>query len=102
MNEKEILILVLSNGDQLLTEVIEANGAYVCGDVLQILTRNDEQSGQVSMGLVPYLPYSDSTAGLAIPTNMAAVAFPGTELRNHYAERFGKIITPPAQKIILG
>lgn len=100
MNETNILILVLNNGDQLLAESYEQSGVYVCTNVLQILVRGDEASGQMSMGMAPYLPYS--VGDLAIPTNMAILAIPNDTLLNHYKSQFGGIITPPAQKIFLG
>jgi hypothetical protein len=100
MDNKEILILVLNNGDQLLASAIEHEGVYVCSDVLQILTKVDD-SDRMSMGMVPYLPFSDSAGGLAIPTNMAIIAIPNAELKTHYQKQFSRIITPQASKIIL-
>lgn len=100
MNETNILILVLANGDQLLGTVAESGGAYVVTDVLQILTRGDESTGQMSMGMVPYLPYA--TGDIAIPTHQCIVAVPNQELLNHYSRQFGKIIAPPEQKIFVG
>ncbi len=96
----DVLILVLPNGDQLLAETDQAEGAYVCTNVLQILTRGDETTGHMSMGLVPYLPFS--AGDIAIPTFSTIVAVPNDELKNHYAKQFGKIITPPEQKIFVG
>lgn len=95
-----ILILVLANGDQLLAETTESGGAYVCANVLQILTRADESTGQMSMGMMPYLPYA--TGDIAVPTFSTTVAIPNQELLNHYSRQFGKIITPPEPKIFLG
>jgi hypothetical protein len=100
--EKTILILVLSNGDQILADVSveEQQYTYMCRDVLQIHTRVD-QSGQMNMGITPYMPYADPAGGLAVPSNSTMIAIPGIELLNHYREHFGLIITPPEQKIIL-
>jgi len=99
--ESNILVLVLSNGDQILAEVEEHNGAYVCSNAMQILTRGDESTGQMSMGMVPYLPFTDGE--IAIPTHMAILAIPNKELTRHYNKTFGSgIITPPEQKIFLG
>ena len=95
-----ILVLVLTNGDQILTQLEEQGGAYVCTNVLQIMTRADEATGQVSMGMMPYLPYT--TGSIAIPTNMAMLAVPNQDLIDHYKRQFGMIIAPPEQKIFLG
>ena len=95
----EILILVLSNGDQLIGNVVEQSGAYICTDVLQILTDVD-QSGSMRMAAVPYLPFA-SKDGIAIPSATTIIATPGQELLDNYNSRFGNIITPPLPKIIL-
>jgi hypothetical protein len=97
----DILVLILANGDQILAEVQEQTGAYIATNPLQILTRPDESTGQMTMGIVEYLPYCDTSAGLAIPTGTAILAIPSQDLKNHYAERFGVIIAPPVQKIII-
>lgn len=98
--DKEILVLVLSNGDQLLAETIVSDGAYLCSNVLQILTQPDEATGHMRMGIIAYLPFTDPAGGVAIPTNMAILAVPNEDLKTHYQEKFKMIITPPS-KIIL-
>lgn len=96
----DVLVLVLTNGDQLLAQVEEQNGAYVGDNVLQILTRTDETNGKFDMRMVPYLPYT--TGGIAIPTNLAIIAVPTDDLIDHYNRQFGLIVKPPEQKIFLG
>lgn len=98
--EKETLILILNNGDQLIASVHEQNGAYVCEDVLSIIVQPDQESGRMQMGLIGYLPYADMSAGIAIPTHMVIIAVPGNDLKTHYNQKFSKIITPTS-KIIL-
>ena len=98
----DVLVLVLTNGDQLVGEIVEQGGAYLATNVLQILTQVSESTGQLSMGITDYLPFCDPTGGFAIPTNLAIVGMPSEELLAHYNRRFGKIITPPTPKIILG
>ena len=98
----DILVLVLANGDTIIGEVTESGGAYLVVSPLQILTQPDEETGQVRMGIVDYLPFCNTEAGIAIPTSTAVVAIPGEELITHYNTRFSKIITPPTPKIILG
>lgn len=98
MEESAILILVLSDGTQLLATTGVSEGAYICENVLQILNHAGAD-GQRQTGLQPYLPYSDGT--LAIPTNMAMITVPNTDFKNFYSEKFGLIITPPESKIVL-
>lgn len=98
----DILILALSSGEHLVAQVDEQGGAYVCTDVLQIMTQEDPTNGSVRMCLAPYMPYADQSGGLAVPTMMASVAIPSADLLSHYSERFGLVYAPPAPKIILG
>ena len=97
----DILILGLSNGDQILASVVETAGAYLCSDILAIVFRDDEATGEMRMGLMPFMPYADPAGGFIVPTIMATVAIPSQKLLRHYQQSFGKIITPPESKIIL-
>ena len=102
MNE-DVLILALSSGEHLLAQVEASNdGSYLCKNILQIMSDVDTETGQMRMGLAPYLPFSDPDAGIAIPMTMAIIAIPSDELRNHYVEKFKLVIAPPEQKIFLG
>lgn len=97
---KDILILILNDGTQLLASVSEGSGAYLCENVLQILTHVGED-GQMKTGLQPFLPYADMSGGIAIPTHMAIIAIPNVDIKNFYSGKFGLIITPPEPKIVL-
>ena len=101
-NEKALVILALSSGEHILTEAVEVEHSYVCSNALQILSEMDRASGQISFGVIPYLPFADAEAGIAIPTNMAIIAIPSEDLRRMYSERFSSVYTPPEQKIFLG
>lgn len=98
--EKELLILVLNDGTQLLANTAEHNGVYMCENVLQIIVHAAENGG-INTGFMPYLPYSDVKGGLAIPTNMAIIAVPNQQFKEFYAKQFGLIITPPEPQIVL-
>ena len=100
-NEKELMILALSSGEHILSEVVLEEYSYICSNALQILSDVDHESGQIKFGVIPYLPFSDQEAGFAIPTNMAIIAMPSQDLRRMYSERFSLVYTPPEQKIIL-
>lgn len=98
--ENVVLILGLVSGEHLIATVEERQGAYLCSNVLQIVTDPDVNTGQVRMGLMPYMPYADPDSGFAVPTNMAIMAVPSEDLLNHYNERFAKIITPSTKIIV--
>lgn len=101
--ENVIAILVLTNGDQLLcsvtVDIVNNPYTYLVKEPLQIITHVDE-NGQGRMGIVPYLPYADVDAGIAVPTTMAILAIPSDELKNHHSERFGHIIAPSSKIIV--
>lgn len=94
----DTIILKLNDGTELLATAEEKNGAYMCTDVIQIITKPDNLTKEMKMGFADFMPYS--TGQFAVPTNMAILTSPSEALSNFYAQRFGKIITNPG-KIIL-
>jgi hypothetical protein len=94
--EKQVVILKLIDGTEILTEAVENSGSYFCRDILQLVTDVDER-GQGRMGLADFMPYADKEAGFAVPSSVTAIAFPSKELLDHYNERFKKIIMPPTK-----
>jgi len=94
--EKQVVILKLIDGTELLAEVTESSGSYFCRDILQLVTDVDER-GQGRMGLLEFMPYADKEAGFAVPSSVTSIAFPSKELLEHYNERFKKIIMPPTK-----
>ncbi len=95
-----ILLLKLNDGTEIIatTEELENRNVYRCVDVVQIVTR--AENNQMTIGLVPFMPYADSDAGVLIPTNMAMLAIPSKELLERYNKIFSKIIVPES-KIVL-
>lgn len=91
--KKQVVILKLIDGIELLTEATESSGSYFCRDILQLVTNVDE-NGQGRMGLIEFMPYADKKAGFAVPSSIASIAFPSKELLDHYNDHFKKIITP--------
>lgn len=94
--EKQVVILKLIDGTEILAEVSESSGSYFCRDILQLMTDVDER-GQGRMGLIDFMPYADKEAGFAVPSSVTSIAFPSQELLNHYNERFKKIIMPSSK-----
>lgn len=94
--EKQVVILKLIDGTEILTEASNSGGSYFCRDILQLVTDVDE-NGQGRMGLLEFMPYADKEAGFAVPSAVTGVAFPGQALLDHYNERFKKIIMPPSK-----
>ncbi len=96
----DTLILTLSTGEQIVADVDEQSGAYLCSNVLEIARRYDE-SGELKIGLQTFMPYSNQEAGFIVPTIMATVAVPGKDLIDYHKKAFSKIITPDTPSIIL-
>jgi hypothetical protein len=91
-----ILLLKLNDGTELIADVSEnTESAYVCSDILEIIT--DRSDDKQSIGLVPFMPYADPTAGIAIPLGMAILTVPGERLKEHYNKIFSKIIVPESR-----
>lgn len=101
-NSDNVIILILASGEHLISSTKTTNDglAYLCSNVLQILSQGDPVSGQLQMGMVPYLPFSNPKDVIAIPTSITGIAAPSDELLAHYSERFS-LIYAPASKIIL-
>jgi hypothetical protein len=94
--DKQVVILKLIDGTEILATVAENSGSYFCRDILQLVTDVDER-GQGRMGLLDFMPYADKEAGFAVPSSVTGIAFPNKELIDHYNERFAKIIVPPTK-----
>lgn len=99
--QTDILILGLASGDNIIATVTETGGAYLCYEILAIVTDRDSKTGEVRMGFTPFMPYADPLGGFIVPTMMATIAIPSEGLLQHYKTIHGKIITPPEPKIIL-
>lgn len=97
MDDSNILVLGLASGEHIIAEVTPSNGAYACTNILQIITDTSPE-GNVSMGAVPYMPYT--TGDLMVPTATTTVATPGEMLLQHYKKMFGKIILPESSIIL--
>jgi hypothetical protein len=58
--------------------------------------------GKDNMGFVPYMPYCDLSKGLKLYNRRVTFRIPLVEeMANEYKRHFGKIITPPAPKLLI-
>lgn len=97
-NEKEILVMKLVNGEEILAEVIDEGNVYYCKNAISMFMQPRED-GTMGMATMDYLPYC--TDGFVI-TKIAVVAFgvPNKDMIDNYNRRFSKIQVP-SQKIIV-
>lgn len=96
-----IKVLKMVSGEEVLAEVIseEADRVKVKNPLSIMMQRT--QSGEIGMGFLPYLPYSESRDFEFKAEHIVVCKEVDNELKNQYNNIFGGIITPP-KKILLG
>lgn len=92
----EIKIVRISTGEELICEVSGGPDHYTLKDVAILIPTQ-----QNSLGLAPFMAYSDAPKGMSIPGNFVMfMVDPVEDLKAQYQTMFGKIATP-SQKIIV-
>lgn len=99
MNEKQVMILVLASGTEIVASVDVDGASFIATEALEILRHMDETGAQ-RMGLAPWLPYADQAGGISIPLSTTIMAIPGKELRDAHSRAFSKIITADSSLIL--
>lgn len=96
-----IKVLKMVTGEEVLAEIIseEADRVSVKNPLTIMMQRT--QNGEIGMGFLPYLPYSESRDFTFKEAHIVVMKEVDTELKNQYNNIFGGIITPP-KKILLG
>lgn len=96
-----IKVLKMVTGEEVLAEILseEADRVKVKNPLTIMMQRT--QSGEIGMGFLPYIPYSESREFEFKSEHVVVCKEVDDELRNQYNKIFGGIITPP-KKIILG
>jgi len=96
-----IKVLKLVTGEEILGEILseEADRIAVKNPLLIMMQRT--QNGEVGMGFLPYLPYSEDRQFTFKSDHVLVCKEVDSELKNQYNKIFGGIITPP-KKILLG
>ena len=92
-----ILLLKLSDGTEVIGDIeeVEGQGVYSALNLLQIVTK--QENGQMSIGLVPFMPYIAKETQTLIPTNMAIICQPSDNIVEHYNQMFSAIIVPKSK-----
>lgn len=96
-----IKVLKMVTGEEVLAEIVseEADRIKVKNPLIIMMQRT--QNGEIGMGFLPYLPYSESRDFEFKVDHIIVCKEVDSELRNQYNNIFGGIITPP-KKILLG
>jgi hypothetical protein len=83
-----VMGIQLINGSDLIGTIEKQVGFYLIKDPAQVAVM-PSQSGQMSVGLMPWIPYSDNRE-FTINSNMVVTEFtPAVDLINRYNTMFG-------------
>ncbi len=97
MEEKEIRLIRLTSGEEILATIHSKNKNYTTVIKPVLLIPNKER-----IGFMPYLSYSDiDIHGLEIKEeHIMFNVQPTDELENNYYQMTSAVVTPPKQKIV--
>lgn len=86
----KIVCLKLSSGEEVIGKLFDNNGVVIkLKDVASIVMMPGGQSGQVGLGLMPFLPYAEEK-GIEFNKSFVMVEFdPGVDMLNNYNRMFG-------------
>jgi hypothetical protein len=92
----DIKIVRLATGEELLCEVSGGPDHYSLKDIAILIPTQ-----QNSLGLAPFMAYSNAPKGMTIASNFVMfIVDPVEDLKKQYQNMFSKVITPD-KKIIL-
>jgi len=111
-----VKIIRLVSGEELIASVKEGcSVGWMKDDVVNLespailVPNRNEETGQTSIQLVPWIPYVESTDGMNInPSSIMYIETPCIDLVNVYNQQFGSgLVIPPSasskvKKIITG
>jgi len=88
----------LTTGDELICDYTEIpEGGYLLKDVVTLARVEKDK-----IGMIPFLPYCDTTKGLKIdPRHVLTIVELDEQMVVEYQKAFNKIITPPTPKLAL-
>ena len=97
MSIKDVQIVRLISGEELMGEVSEVEGGKKIKNVCQVATSYaDPTSATARIGLAPFLPYSNIKDGVTIKDNyIGFIVEPVNELVNEYSKVFGNGLVLP-------
>jgi hypothetical protein len=92
----EIKIVRLATGEELLATVSGGPDQYTLTDVAILIPTQEN-----SLGLAPFMAYSDAPKGMTIASNFVMfIVDPVEGLKKQYQSMFSKVITPESKIII--
>lgn len=103
----EVVIVKLSSGEEILGEKVDAvhNGGVTIRNVLAIVLQPGQADAQgnqrIGFGFLPWGSLAGEDFRFSFkPEHVLYTATPVDEIKQMYAQRFGKIMTPPKGLLI--
>lgn len=86
----DVICLKLMSGEEVVGKIIERNNDFIAiKDVASIIMMPGGQSGQVGLGLMPFLPYAENKT-FHFSRSLIMVDFdPNVDMLNNYNRMFG-------------
>jgi hypothetical protein len=92
----EVKIVRLSTGEELICNLSGGPDHYTFEDVAILIPTQ-----QNSLGLAPFMAYSDAPKGMTIAAQFVMfIVDPVEDLKNQYKQMFGKVLTPEKKIIV--
>ncbi len=85
----KIMIIKITSGEEILGEVVDVGATVKVKNPMVIIARPDPQTGNMSVGLMPFAPFSDDKTVDIYPHAIVADYAPEQEMTNEYNRRFG-------------
>ena len=91
---REILILKLSTGEEILADCHETEEGFVANKPVSLQPIPDENSGKMKMSFATFMPYIKDDTVFVMKSQIIAIAQPKEPIVQSYSEMTGKIILP--------
>lgn len=96
----EVKLVRLIDGTDVIASVTAFGDPLVLDHVSQLAMQQDEETGQVAIGLAPLHPLLKDNKLSIEQSKIVFIADVEDEFRNRFAAQHGGIITPPAGQVI--
>lgn len=84
-----IKIIRMMNGEELIGDLVADNATYFKLKEIAIVQMMTNQSGNMTIGLIPFAPYAEEKEFSFDTTHRTTMFTPNTELLNNYNRIYG-------------
>lgn len=85
----KVMIIKVTSGEEIIGEIVEVSATVKVKNPMVIIARPDPSTGQMSVGLMPFAPFSSDQTVDIYPHAVVADYTPEQEMMNEYNRRFG-------------